>query len=227
MFVGGQRGRRAARVATPLLAGRVVDEIGRRRGSAWSWRWPLVIAAIAIAEAGVSLVTRWLSSTHRRRPDPRPAHRRVRPRAADAGRVLHPHPDRRTGQPAQQRRDRRAARVLRHACRRGRQRRHAGADARRDARHLLAGHAAGAGAAADVRAARPAGWAHRWRGCRREAADPQRGDEHPDDRAVLRARRDAGQAVRQTRPTRRASSTSAPAGSATSASAPRCCSRSS
>ena len=56
---------------------------------------------------------------------------------------------------------------------------------------------------------------------------PQRRDEHPDDRAVLGARRDAGQAVRPARARSRPSSPSAPAGCATSACAPRWCSGSS
>ena len=55
---------------------------------------------------------------------------------------------------------------------------------------------------------RPGGWARGWPALEREAAEPQRGDEHPDDRAVLRARRDAGQAVRpagaRSRPSSRA-----------------------
>src|SRR5690348_8201446 len=49
-------------VATPLLAGRVVDEIttgGRARVVVII---AAVIAAVALAEAGVSLLTRWLSS---------------------------------------------------------------------------------------------------------------------------------------------------------------------
>src|ERR1700722_20372049 len=49
-------------LATPLLAGRVIDEIGRgalRVVVALA----AVIAAVAVAEAGISLVTRWLSST--------------------------------------------------------------------------------------------------------------------------------------------------------------------
>ena len=81
--------------------------------------------------------------------------RGVRPRAADADRVLHPHPHRRAGQPAQQRRDRRPAGLQRHPVRRGQQRRHAGADPRRDAQHVLADHPARAGAAAGVRAPGP------------------------------------------------------------------------
>ena len=145
-------------VATPVLAGRVVDAIVRRAGSARRRRScgsPLLIAAIAVAEAGLGMLSALVVLAHRRGPDPRPAHRRVRPRAADAGRVLHPHPHRRAGQPAQQRRDRRAAGVQRHAVRRGQQRRDADADARGDAQHLLADHAARAGAAAGVRAAGP------------------------------------------------------------------------
>ena len=49
-------------LATPLLAGRVVDEIGRGAlGVVVALAG--VIAAVAVAEAGVSLVSRWLSST--------------------------------------------------------------------------------------------------------------------------------------------------------------------
>jgi ABC-type multidrug transport system fused ATPase/permease subunit len=49
-------------IATPLLAGRVVDEIGTG-ATGVVVVLALVIAAVAVAEAGVSLVTRWLSST--------------------------------------------------------------------------------------------------------------------------------------------------------------------
>lgn len=49
-------------IATPLLAGRVVDEIGTGAAGVVVVL-ALVIAAVAVAEAGVSLVTRWLSST--------------------------------------------------------------------------------------------------------------------------------------------------------------------
>lgn len=49
-------------IATPLLAGRVVDEIGTGAAGVVVVL-AMVIAAVAVAEAGVSLVTRWLSST--------------------------------------------------------------------------------------------------------------------------------------------------------------------
>ena len=49
-------------LATPLLAGKVVDEIGRGAlGVVVALAG--VIAAVAVAEAGISLVTRWLSAT--------------------------------------------------------------------------------------------------------------------------------------------------------------------
>ena len=49
-------------LATPLLAGEVVDEIGKGAlGVVVALAG--VIAAVAVAEAGISLVTRWLSST--------------------------------------------------------------------------------------------------------------------------------------------------------------------
>ncbi len=48
-------------LATPLLAGRVVDEIGRGALGVVV-ALAAVIAAVAVAEAAISLVTRWLSS---------------------------------------------------------------------------------------------------------------------------------------------------------------------
>ena len=50
-------------VATPLLAGQVVDAIvsAASRSTSCS-RWPLLIAAIAVLEAGIGLVARWLSA---------------------------------------------------------------------------------------------------------------------------------------------------------------------
>ena len=50
-------------VATPLLAGRVVDEITGRGAPGVVVALAAVIAAVAVAEAAISLVTRWLSST--------------------------------------------------------------------------------------------------------------------------------------------------------------------
>ncbi len=50
-------------VATPVLAGRVVDEIVEGGSSAVVVLLAAVIAAVAMGEAAVSLVTRWLSST--------------------------------------------------------------------------------------------------------------------------------------------------------------------
>jgi ABC-type multidrug transport system fused ATPase/permease subunit len=49
-------------LATPLLAGRVVDEIGKGAVGVVV-ALAVVIAVVAMAEAGISLVTRWLSST--------------------------------------------------------------------------------------------------------------------------------------------------------------------
>ncbi|AQA02283.1 ABC transporter [Mycobacterium sp. MS1601] len=49
-------------VATPLLAGRVVDQIVRGGATGVVVVLALVIAGVAVAEAAVALVTRWLSS---------------------------------------------------------------------------------------------------------------------------------------------------------------------
>src|ERR1700739_660081 len=50
-------------VATPMLAGRVVDTIVRGGPATRVVVLALVIAAVALAKAAVSLLTRWLSST--------------------------------------------------------------------------------------------------------------------------------------------------------------------
>lgn len=49
-------------VATPILAGRVVDAIVRGADSGTVTRLALLIALIAVAEAGLGLLTRWLSA---------------------------------------------------------------------------------------------------------------------------------------------------------------------
>uniref|UniRef100_A0AAU2UXW6 ABC transporter ATP-binding protein/permease n=1 Tax=Streptomyces sp. NBC_00003 TaxID=2903608 RepID=A0AAU2UXW6_9ACTN len=50
-------------VATPLLAGRVVDAIVGGKESGTVTRLALLIAAIAVAEAALGIVSRWLSAT--------------------------------------------------------------------------------------------------------------------------------------------------------------------
>ena len=79
---------------------------------------------------------------HRRGPDLRPPHPGLRPRAAPVARVLHPHPDRRPGEPAQQRRHRRPAGV--HLDAAGHRLQHHRGDRRRrdDALPQLAGDGA-------------------------------------------------------------------------------------
>jgi ABC-type multidrug transport system fused ATPase/permease subunit len=83
-------------VVTPLLAGKVLDQIIRGGAARSIVLLALVIAAVALAEAAVSLVTRWLSSTigeglildlHTAVFDHVAAHARG---------VLHPHPGRRS-----------------------------------------------------------------------------------------------------------------------------------
>ncbi len=49
-------------VATPVLAGRVVDAIVERQDSGVVVRLAVLIAAIAIVEAGLGILTRWLSA---------------------------------------------------------------------------------------------------------------------------------------------------------------------
>jgi ATP-binding cassette subfamily B protein len=50
-------------VATPVLAGQVVDAIVAKAGTGEVIRLAVLIAVVALAEAGLGLVSRWLSST--------------------------------------------------------------------------------------------------------------------------------------------------------------------
>ena len=135
---------------------------------------------------------------HRREPDLRPAHQGVRPRAADVAGVLHPHPDRRARLPAQQRRDRRAARVhldpVGHRLQldqRGRRRHH-------HVRAELAGHP-GLPRALPAAAARLALGRSPDQRPHPSPDGRQRRPRQPDDRAVQRRRRPAAQALRPPR----------------------------
>ena len=151
-------------VATPLLAGDVIDAIAGGGPDARTTvvRLALIIAALAVADALLLPGPAVVFGPHRRGHHPRPAHPGLRPRPADAAAVLHPHADRRAGQPAQQRRARRAAGVHLDAVRRGQQRHPARAHRRRDARAVLADHRAGAGPAADLHPPGPPGRAGGW-----------------------------------------------------------------
>ena len=142
----------------------------------------------------------------------------LRPRAADVAGVLHPHPDRRPGQPPQQRRDRRPAGVHLDAVRQVsnvisvRRRRH------RDVRAQLADHPA---VPAPVPAAVPAPRALVGTQARRahpRADGPQRRHGQRDDRAVQRLRRACWSSCSAGAPTRTRCSPTRPARSATSAS---------
>src|SRR4051794_12001409 len=53
----------ATAVATPVLAGRVVDAIVNGKSVGVVVRLAALIAVIALAEAGIGILTRWLSST--------------------------------------------------------------------------------------------------------------------------------------------------------------------
>ncbi|ORW05472.1 ABC transporter ATP-binding protein [Mycobacterium kyorinense] len=62
-FVGVSVASALLTVATPMLAGKVVDQIVAGSSTAAVVLLAAVIALVAVAEAAVSLVTRWLSST--------------------------------------------------------------------------------------------------------------------------------------------------------------------
>ena len=196
-------------VATPVLAGHVVNAITGGGSEAATTGHPAGAddrragRGRRVPLAGPAVVF----GAHRRGHHPRPAHQGVRPRPADAAAVLHPHPDRRPGQPAQQRRDRRPAGLHLDAVRCGQQRHPAGAHRRGDVQPVLADHRAVAGHAAGVHHPGPPGRQEAGRDHPR-VVQPRREDERDHDRAVQRLRRAAGQAVRPARrggrPVRRA-----------------------
>ena len=158
----------------------------------------------------------------RRGPDLRHAHAGLRPRPGDADLVLHPHPDRRARVSrlnndvldAQQAFTDTLSSVVGNVDRR---RRHPD----RDVLPVVADHAGRAGAAAGLH---PAGALGRPAdpGDHPRELQPQRADEHDDDRAVQRVGRAARQAVRPARRRDRGASRTRPAASATSASRRRC-----
>ena len=97
----------------PLIFRQIIDEAipqGINEGDRGLLHLLAAVAVVAaVGSAGMAIVERWLSSRIGEGViyDLRVA--RVRPRAAHADLVLHPHPDRGADQPAQQRRHRRAA----------------------------------------------------------------------------------------------------------------------
>ena len=98
-------------VATPVLAGQVVDQIVND-GSVARDRVAGDRDRLRRGAPGRDLDRRAVAvGADRRGSDPRPATHRVRPRAADAGGVLHAHPHGGAGEPSEQRRDRRPAGV--------------------------------------------------------------------------------------------------------------------
>ena len=185
-------------VATPVIAGRIVDEITTDGSARSVVTLAIAIAVIAVAAAAFGMIATVGVGEDRRGRHPRPAPRGVRARAADAGGVLHAHPHRSPRQPAQQRRDRRPAGVHLHAVGRGHQHHRPRADAGRDAAAVVVDHPARARPAAAVR---DPGAAH-GRPARPDAArggHAQRRHDDADDGALLGAGRHAGEAVRPAR----------------------------
>ena len=179
---------------------------------------------LALVDAGPDAVPAVvLSLAGRRGPDLRPAHQGVRPRAADAGRVLHPHPDRCAGQPAEHRRASAPSRRSPRRCRRWSPTSSASSWCSPRCSSCPGRSPSARWCCAAVPAARPAGSAAGCRRITREAMQLNARHGHHDDRAVQRLRRAAGQAVRPAaddESTRR--SPTRPARCATSASSRRC-----
>ena len=210
-----------AGAATPLIYRSIIDQ-GIQQG-----RTGLVVALAGLVAAlghplgrhrpGPALVL----LADRRGPHQRPAHPGLRPRPADAHRLLQPGPDRCPRVPPQQRRPGCPAGVHVDALQRRRQPRRRRRHARRDVRAVVADHAAGPRPAPPVRAAHPLGRQPPGRH-HPGALPPQRRDGPDDDGALQRLRRPARQALRPPRVRSPARSPGGPVGSATSASRPPC-----
>ena len=155
----------------PLIFRQIIDEAipqGINEGERGQLHLLAAVAVVAaVGSARLAIVERWLSSRIGEGViyDLRVA--RVRPRAAHADLVLHPHPDRRADQPAQQRRHRRPAGPDHDDRRGGVERHHPGHDARRHGPPRVAADAAVARRAAAVHPPRPSGSGG---GCRRSPA---------------------------------------------------------
>ena len=208
-------------VATPVLAGRAVDAIVEGRATSASssasppcWRsWPSSTPGVGLLERLESsrLGERLILDLRRRVF----GHVQSMPIAF----FTRTHTGR-AGQPPQQRRHRRPAGVHVGAVRRGHQRHHARADARRDAPPVVADHACWPCCCCRCSCSRPGGSGHAsgsWSGRRRA----QRGDDVADDRALLGARAPRWSSCSDGRTTRRPSSARGPSGSARSACARR------
>ena len=174
-------------VATPVLAGSAVNAIVDGDSQRVVIGLAVLIAVVALADAGGGPARALDVEPARREPHPRPAPPGVRARAVDADRLLHPHPHRRPGEPAQQRRDRRPARLHLGAVGRGHQRDRARAHRRGDGEPVVADHAARHRAAADLRHPGPPD-RRAGRHPRAGGGDAQRRHDHADDRALLGAR---------------------------------------
>ena len=154
---------------------------------------------LAIANALLSLWQRWYSARIGEGLIFDHAREAVRPHPADAGLVLHPHPDGRPHVPHEQRRDRCPAGHHQHPRHGRRERHHARGDPHRDARARVAADDPHPDRAARVHPPGPphrtAAPAHHPRGHATERVDEQH-----DRRALQRRRRARRQAVREARP---------------------------
>ena len=131
---------------------------------------------------------------HRRVPHLRHALQGVPPHPTHAPGLLHPHPDRRAGQPPQQRRDRRPTGLHRPALQRGGQLRHRGHRSRRHVLPQLEDHAGRPHSGAAVPRPRPLrGPAHRL--ADQGGLQPQQRNEHGHAGALPGGRGHAGQAA--------------------------------
>ncbi len=128
----------ALAVTPPLLFKEIIDEgvlAGNRR---LLIILGIVVAALAVVQAVLGLVQRWCSAKIGEGLIFDLRTRVFDHVVADAGRLLHPHPDRQAGLPAQLRRDRRPAGVHLDAVHRAVQRDQPGPGADGDARAQLA-----------------------------------------------------------------------------------------
>ena len=207
-------------VVTPLLVQRIVDDGIIAGDTGLVTTLALAMAGAAVFSAVLAVFAGWFSSRIGEGLIFDLRTQVFAPRPAPVAGLLHPHPDRCAGLAAQQRRDRRPARLHLHAVEHGVQLDRRGRRRHRDDRAQLAGHPAVPGDVPDPVPHLAVG--------RRPARRPdppadgrQRRPRQRDDRAVQRRRRHAAQALRPPRRGGRALRRQGGARCATSASGSR------
>ena len=182
-------------VANPLLFREIINEGIAKHDTQLIVSLALVVAALAVADAGLSIAERWVSAKVGEGLIYDMRSQVFEPHPEDADRLLHPDPDRRPDQPAEQRRARGPAGLHRHPLLHRLQSGDGGAGADHHVHPVVADHPGQPHHPPHLRGPGQAGGPEAV-GHHPGVVRPQRPDEQHHERAVQRVGRPAGQAVR-------------------------------